>query len=248
MESHPAPSSGLDGQAIERLLAQHLFVRTLEMQRMIGGIATHGVRCACGWESDHHPNEGFASSAWIGHFGKHAQALAIQCAALSSHFEEPRPGFVHRVREHLKGLERIALSGDCDFRVIGQLQTWAASVDGMCMAHEAFVAALSAPAAGPEPSSDSVEAVVLHAKLTEVESVDAAACFHELLKRNDPYALTRTIEHVLKARQLARPLSPSPAAIEAAFQAEQHTFGNELECLTAALRAAYAVDFGKAGP
>lgn len=50
-------------------------------------------------------------------------------------------------------------------------------------------------------SPDSVEAQPV-VPLTEHESCDAAAVFHELLKREDPYALTRTIEHVLKMRTL----------------------------------------------
>src|SRR5258706_103621 len=58
------------------------------------------------------------------------------------------------------------------------------------------------------PSRDSVEAQVV-APLTEHEAVDAAAVFHELLKRDDPYALTRTIEHVLKMRQRDTPASPT---------------------------------------
>jgi hypothetical protein len=53
------------------------------------------------------------------------------------------------------------------------------------------------------PSPDSTAAVPIE-PLTEHEAVEAAAVFHALLKRGDPYALTRTIEHVLRMRASPR--------------------------------------------
>ena len=47
---------------------------------------------------------------------------------------------------------------------------------------------------------DSVQAVPIE-PLTEYESVQAAAVFHDLTRREDPLALVRTIEHVLKIRR-----------------------------------------------
>lgn len=65
----------------------------------------------------------------------------------------------------------------------------------------------------PPLSPDAIEAVVLREPLTEYESVQAAAVFHDLLRQEDPYALTRTIEHVLKMREQDR-IAPSDAPPE----------------------------------
>jgi hypothetical protein len=63
---------------------------------------------------------------------------------------------------------------------------------------------------GPcEPSPDSIEAVKIQ-PLTDYEAVQAAAVFNELNRRDDPYALTRTIEHVLKMRAAARGPEATP--------------------------------------
>ena len=61
----------------------------------------------------------------------------------------------------------------------------------------------------PRPDPDAIEAVSL--KLTEYEATQAAAVFNELLKREDPYALTRTVEHILKMRAL----HPDPRSTDA---------------------------------
>ena len=55
----------------------------------------------------------------------------------------------------------------------------------------------------PRASPDSIEAVSIE-PLTEYESVQAAAVFHDLNRHDDPLALVRTIEHVLKMRKAAR--------------------------------------------
>ena len=57
-------------------------------------------------------------------------------------------------------------------------------------------------------SPDAIEAVSIE-PLTEYEATQASAVFHELLKREDPYALTHTIEHILKMRALVDGGPPS---------------------------------------
>ena len=58
-----------------------------------------------------------------------------------------------------------------------------------------------------EPSSDSIAAVRIQ-PLTDYEATEAAAVFARLLHHDDPHALTRTVEHVLRMRASAQPLAP----------------------------------------
>lgn len=109
----------------------------------------------------------------------------------------------------------------------------------------------------PKPSPDSIAAVPIQ-RLTEYEAVQAAAVFHDLNRHEDPYALVRTIEHVLKMRAQvaqppARPTEPSAAAIEAACTQwlEYRLQGKPIlvrPVVENILRAAYAVDFGAPPP
>lgn len=98
-------------------------------------------------------------------------------------------------------------------------------------------------------SPDAIEAVPIR-RLTEHEAIEATAVFAQLMKQEDPYALTRTIEHVLKMR--AQPSEPSAAAIKA-IKAVPHpeagmgchgivSLRKEEDYAIACVRAAYAVD------